>query len=518
MQTWYAKSRNALHTSQLARASWEWDPNSEAGHTQLELASPTLRESSCVLHADLGPPAASPPAPPSKGDLNAAGPTLEVPHLVPLPSPPRSDRSLSCGEPYSLPSQVSSRCERSPAFSCREVPHPPSQPPVGNDRSPAFSSREVPHPSHPAARNNRSPACSSRVVPHPGPFRPPVRNDRSPAFSFWEAPNPVPKPSPLPVDVEQERPGEQVPVSWSGPGMELRDPVISDSDVVAFLDGVLDGFRAIIGANTRARNPRHNDTGQCVATASVSSVCSRRSPSTPWDEKMSDQFCASRGRLRRVNWRAAEDLSGARGRSAALTREGSRERAVNTEPLPPWDQRVLSSQCGEPVPPWPEPNTSKRQISGAVPWPEAPASCTYKDSPPLPWSAQDTSSDKATDPKLPGRLDEFAVTMRRQALRAFLEETCGSVSSAFERLIESVPRTRSSQRSGLASERWRHALTPAEFRTSMTALGYGARSVSWNALFQCVDVDGDGRVSLQDLLNALERDPPSRISAPPVPW
>lgn len=284
------------------------------------------------------------------------------------------------------------------------------------------------------------------------------------------------------------------------------------------LVGVLDGFRAIIGANARARNPRHNDTGQCVATASVSSVCSRRSPSTPWDEKMSDQFCASRGRLRRVNWRAAEDLSGARGRSAALTREGSRERAVNTGPLPPWDQRVLSSQCGEPVPPWPEPNTSKRQISGAVPWPEAPASCTYKDSPPLPWSAQDTSSDKATDPKLPGRLDEFAVTMRRQALRAFLEETCGSVSSAFERLIESVPRTRSSQRSGLASERWRHALTPAEFRTSMTALGYGARSVSWNALFQCVDVDGDGRVSLQDLLNALERDPPSRISAPPVPW
>ena len=47
----------------------------------------------------------------------------------------------------------------------------------------------------------------------------------------------MPKPSPLPVAVEQERPGEQVPVSWSGPGMELRDPVISDSDVVAFLDG-----------------------------------------------------------------------------------------------------------------------------------------------------------------------------------------------------------------------------------------------------------------------------------------
>jgi len=100
--------------------------------------------------------------------------------------------------------------------------------------------------------------------------------------------------------------------------------------------------------------------------------------------------------------------------------------------------------------------------------------------------------------------DPVSTLMRRHALRTFLEETCGTVASAFDVLAGLALRGISGG-PGTNQDRLRHEFSPSELRRCLTQLGYGAAAAEawWEALFVSVDVDGDGRVSLQDMYDAL---------------
>ncbi|CAK9108864.1 Putative F-box and FNIP repeat-containing protein L60 [Durusdinium trenchii] len=113
--------------------------------------------------------------------------------------------------------------------------------------------------------------------------------------------------------------------------------------------------------------------------------------------------------------------------------------------------------------------------------------------------------------------DGLSVTLRRHALRAFLEETCGSTANAFD-IMAGLALKASLGASGTAEDRLRYAFQEEEFRLALTGLGYGlgAKEAWWSALFVAVDVDADGAVTLQDLYDALVLALPNEKEAPPV--
>lgn len=115
---------------------------------------------------------------------------------------------------------------------------------------------------------------------------------------------------------------------------------------------------------------------------------------------------------------------------------------------------------------------------------------------------------------------------QRRALRSFLEQRCGSVARAYHEMTSDA----SLPRAGTAGRQL--AMAPGHFCRALTALGYCAGPR--DALFRSVDVDGDGFVSLQDMVDALVLDgaldslagvwEPRRCRRgqspppPPVPW
>eukprot|EP00928_Gymnodinium_smaydae_P038307 TRINITY_DN26452_c0_g1_i1.p1 TRINITY_DN26452_c0_g1~~TRINITY_DN26452_c0_g1_i1.p1 ORF type:complete len:474 (-),score=79.36 TRINITY_DN26452_c0_g1_i1:182-1603(-) len=95
--------------------------------------------------------------------------------------------------------------------------------------------------------------------------------------------------------------------------------------------------------------------------------------------------------------------------------------------------------------------------------------------------------------------DPFSAMMRRDALRSFFEESYGTVARGFDAMTKLV-----GAKSQLP-ERLSYAFNEADFKNTLTDLGYGldATPAWWQELFEAVDVDRDGLVSLQDLCDSL---------------
>lgn len=108
--------------------------------------------------------------------------------------------------------------------------------------------------------------------------------------------------------------------------------------------------------------------------------------------------------------------------------------------------------------------------------------------------------------------DPLSVMMRRNALRGFLEETCGSVAKAFEQMASlAVKNSLGSQGGvGLPEQRMKYKFSPSEFQKTLSNMGYGVGAGQdwWRALFKSIDIDEDGAVSLQDMYDALVLDLP----------
>jgi len=120
---------------------------------------------------------------------------------------------------------------------------------------------------------------------------------------------------------------------------------------------------------------------------------------------------------------------------------------------------------------------------------------------------------RTATPKAAGfATDPLSTMMRRHALRAFLEEMCGSVAKAFEQMASlAVKNSLGGQGGiGLPDQRMKYKFSPAEFQKTLSHLGYGvgAGTEWWRALFRSIDVDEDGAVSLQDMYDALVLDLP----------
>eukprot|EP00928_Gymnodinium_smaydae_P031753 TRINITY_DN23206_c0_g1_i1.p1 TRINITY_DN23206_c0_g1~~TRINITY_DN23206_c0_g1_i1.p1 ORF type:complete len:1698 (-),score=442.51 TRINITY_DN23206_c0_g1_i1:55-5148(-) len=104
-------------------------------------------------------------------------------------------------------------------------------------------------------------------------------------------------------------------------------------------------------------------------------------------------------------------------------------------------------------------------------------------------------------------------SLRRQALRSFLVETCGSVANAFDKMVDlSMSRSTSRRHSRpppppatATADRLQYVFSARGFRRALSRLGFGvdAKSIWWQEVFLSIDVDGDGLVSLQDLIDAL---------------
>merc|ERR1719161_142503 len=109
-------------------------------------------------------------------------------------------------------------------------------------------------------------------------------------------------------------------------------------------------------------------------------------------------------------------------------------------------------------------------------------------------------------------MDPLSTMMRRHALRAFLEETCGSVARAFEQMATLAVKHSAGGLGGpgAADQRMKYKFLPPEFQTTLSYLGYGegAGAEWWRMLFRSLDVDEDGAVSLQDMYDALVLDLP----------
>lgn len=98
----------------------------------------------------------------------------------------------------------------------------------------------------------------------------------------------------------------------------------------------------------------------------------------------------------------------------------------------------------------------------------------------------------------------MSTTMRRHALKSFLEETCGTVANAFD-VMAGLAIKASLGGSGSPQDRFRFHFEEDAFQKTLMGLGYGVggQKAWWHSLFLCMDVDGDGAVSLQDMYDAL---------------
>eukprot|EP00929_Paragymnodinium_shiwhaense_P096929 TRINITY_DN5867_c0_g1_i1.p1 TRINITY_DN5867_c0_g1~~TRINITY_DN5867_c0_g1_i1.p1 ORF type:complete len:367 (+),score=128.71 TRINITY_DN5867_c0_g1_i1:78-1178(+) len=109
----------------------------------------------------------------------------------------------------------------------------------------------------------------------------------------------------------------------------------------------------------------------------------------------------------------------------------------------------------------------------------------------------------------PGPLDSVSSLMRLHALRSFFEETCGTVANAFDLMASTALRARGGT-GGTAEERLSYLFHEDEFRNILAGMGYGvdATPAWWRALFQNIDADKDGRISLQDMYDTMVLDLP----------
>lgn len=100
--------------------------------------------------------------------------------------------------------------------------------------------------------------------------------------------------------------------------------------------------------------------------------------------------------------------------------------------------------------------------------------------------------------------DMFSTRMRLHALKAFLEETCGTVANSFD-VMAGLALRASFGGSGNPNDRIRHMFTEEELCGTLSDLGYGvgAAPAWWHALFCSLDIDGDGAIALQDMYDAL---------------
>lgn len=100
--------------------------------------------------------------------------------------------------------------------------------------------------------------------------------------------------------------------------------------------------------------------------------------------------------------------------------------------------------------------------------------------------------------------DPMSTLMRRHALRAFLEETCGTVANAFDLIAGNALRA-SLGGSGNPEDRLHYVLNLHEFCHGLRVLGYGVNASPswWQTLFCNIDFDQDGAVSLQDMYDSL---------------
>lgn len=107
---------------------------------------------------------------------------------------------------------------------------------------------------------------------------------------------------------------------------------------------------------------------------------------------------------------------------------------------------------------------------------------------------------------------QVSMLMRRHALKAFLEETCGTVANSFD-VMAGLALKASLGASGTPQDRLSSFLGEKEFRASLVSLGYGVggKDAWWASLFASMDIDGDGGISIQDMYDALV------LALPPMP-
>ncbi|CAE7248493.1 CTSC [Symbiodinium natans] len=128
-------------------------------------------------------------------------------------------------------------------------------------------------------------------------------------------------------------------------------------------------------------------------------------------------------------------------------------------------------------------------------------------SPPRP-KFEDELAEATTEVAAPS----LSTTLRRHALKAFLDETCGTVANSFD-VMAGLALKSSIGGSGTPEDRLRFMFSEEDFRIALTGLGYGmgVKDVWWSELFTAMDVDGDGAVSLQDMFDGLV------LALPPLP-
>mmetsp|Transcript_54955 Transcript_54955/g.128516 ORF Transcript_54955/g.128516 Transcript_54955/m.128516 type:complete len:304 (+) Transcript_54955:104-1015(+) len=269
---------------------------------------------------------------------------------------------------------------------------------------------------------------------------------------------------------------------------ESLQPGPTDTEILEFLDGLLEGFR-----EAAARGTQSTAQGGKVGVATGSHVTS------PWgivEPSVATEDVSRQGRdvpllvsntvrpqpgARKSPW-DIDDLSRTLSPQFPVQRPDARpsahlaahREALVTEQLP---HQSLGSRGHAP-------------IGAARTLPSPPAHTGHDGHRPL------KEAWPATSNSVPN-------VMRRQALREFLEEQFGTVARAFDQMTLTSVGNR-----GGKEDRMRHAFAAEEFRQTLSTLGYGAHSSAswWNQLFISIDVDGDGYVSLEDMYHALVLD------------
>jgi len=142
-----------------------------------------------------------------------------------------------------------------------------------------------------------------------------------------------------------------------------------------------------------------------------------------------------------------------------------------------------------------------------LPW--TPVACTGEIVTP---GGPQEPSQSVTEPLPWKHASPVSELMRRHALKAFIEKTCGSVASGFDSLAGRALRSTLGG-SGAPQDRLRYMFTQEELSKVLGELGYGIGATSrwWHELFSSLDVDGDGLLSLQDTYDALV------LQLPPLP-
>jgi len=250
--------------------------------------------------------------------------------------------------------------------------------------------------------------------------------------------------------------------------------IASEFEVVELLEGLLEGFRAAGAVQPLATGPQQ-------AVQAVTEPVTWRPP-----------MPAVTGRPEPV-MRETMTLAGPQQPTQAVNEPRPWRSFTETVVTPAGPQQA--AQISGPLP-W-RPGTSTREpvTPGG---PQEPAQTVAE---PLPWKHAQPVSE----------------VMRRHALKAFMEKTCGSVANGFDVLAGRALRSTLGG-SGTPQDRLRYTFTQDELSKVLGDLGYGIGATSrwWHELFSSLDVDCDGFVSLQDTYDALVLQLPTMPDSEPL--